>query len=229
MENKLRSSGFLFAGFFAIGYLLNVVFITIRGEGILTILFEPIQLMVLASAVCFLASALVAQLRWLQPAVFLISSPFAIVPEPMTIFGLGYFVIGVLLIERAGFFQKARARKITILALFLLAQELVAVFFTKRPLFDAVGPTFFVLAFGVFLWFLYKDRLVVFLKEPKPELSLTKKGLAPSECSYIMALIQGKSPKEIALEFQVSDSTVRNTLVRAYKKLEVEDAQAPWP
>jgi len=40
---------------------------------------------------------------------------------------------------------------------------------------------------------------------------------------YIQALDQGISPKEIAAEHKISDSTVRNTLARAYKKLGVKD------
>jgi DNA-binding CsgD family transcriptional regulator len=226
MDNKLRNSGFVFAAVFIAGYLLQLVMHLIKGDGLLVILFHPVQMMTLGSALVFLLSALFTPLRWFQPAVFLLTSPVNIIPEPTNIYGLGYFIVGTLLLERAGFFLKRRTAKVVALLAYLFAIEFAAAFWKKASFQAAISPTFFIAAFGLFLWFLYKDRLVVFLKEPKPELSLTKKGLAPSECSYIMALIQGKSPKEIALEFQVSDSTVRNTLVRAYKKLEVEDAQA---
>jgi DNA-binding CsgD family transcriptional regulator len=223
MENKLRSSGFIFSGIFMVGFLVNFVGITIRGEGVVRALIHPYQLLLVAFSLIFIASALVAGLRWLQPAVFLAAAPLSIVPEPKSIFGLSFYIMGVLLLERAGIFQKRRGQTVVLLALYLTAMEVVGVFYRKRPIFEAIAPTFFILSFGLFLWFLYKDKLVIIIKEPKGRVSLAERGLSPAERSYVLALIEGKSPKEIAGDFEVTDSTVRNTLVRAYKKLEVED------
>ncbi len=224
MEDKLRVSGLLFAGVFMIGYLINVPNVFSRGDGLWHAFFEPVQLINLALVILFLVSVFVAKLRWLQPALFLLSSPIAIIPEPWSIYGLGFFIMGVVLLERVGLFHKQRRLRVGLLGLFLLAMEVVAVFYAKRPLFDAVAPTFFISAFGLFLWFLYKDRLVVFLKEPKPRLSLGEKGLTHAERAYVLAVMEGRSAKEICVDYDVAESTVRNTLARACKKLEVEDS-----
>jgi DNA-binding CsgD family transcriptional regulator len=180
-------------------------------------------LTLIAVVLLFALSALFDPLRWIQPALFLVMSPLAIVPTPKEIYGLGFFIMGVLLLERAGFFLRRRPIKVTILIIYLFATEIVAVYVTKRPLQDGVSPAFFIIAFGIFLWFLYKDRLVVFLKEPKPRLSLSEKGLTPAEQTYLQGTVKGKQPKEIAVDFEVTESTVRNTLSHVYRKLEVED------
>ncbi|MBL8965381.1 MAG: hypothetical protein JNG85_00150 [Spirochaetaceae bacterium] len=64
---------------------------------------------------------------------------------------------------------------------------------------------------------------MVYLKEPKPRLSLDDKGLSPAEKTYVLAVLAGRNHKEIAVDYEVSDSTVRNTISRAYQKLEVSD------
>lgn len=223
MENRLRASGFLFAIVFAAGYVLSFVIVLTRGDGLFAAFFHPSQILSLVSVALFLLSALFPPLRWLQPAIFLLTSPVAIVPDSHNIYGLGYFIMGVVLLERAGFFLKHRPAKVVILLAYLLAIEVVAVFISKENIGRAISPTFFIAAFGLFLWFLYKDRLVVILKEPKPRIALSEKGLSPAERTYVFAMIEGKSVKEIAFEYEVAESTVRNTITRACKKLEVED------
>lgn len=224
MPFVLRRSGILFAALFTLGYLLNVVVTTLRGESFAYTFFSTNQLIVLASIALFALSAFIQPLRWLQPAVFLVTSPITIMQNSRDIYGLGYFVMGVVLLERAGFFVRHRRAKTVGVGVALLGMELAAAIVSKSSLMKALAPTFFILAFGVFLWFLYKDRLVILLKEPKPRLSLVERGLTTSERSYILALIEGKVPKEIGADYDVAESTVRNTLARAYKKLEVADA-----
>jgi DNA-binding CsgD family transcriptional regulator len=60
-----------------------------------------------------------------------------------------------------------------------------------------------------------------YIREPKARLSLGALGLSESEQLNILNAIGGKSVKETAAEFGVSESTVRNTLARAYKKLKI--------
>jgi DNA-binding CsgD family transcriptional regulator len=60
-------------------------------------------------------------------------------------------------------------------------------------------------------------------RRKKPRVSLSSKGLAEIEALYAIAFIRGKSVKQIALEYTVSESTVRNTLSHVYKKLGVID------
>ncbi len=222
MPIKLFATGILFASIFFAGYCLNLVF-TIPDRGLIGAASNLYQLILLASIALFLLSAFIAKLNWIQPAVFLSLSPVAIISDAQGIYGLGFFIMGIFLLERTGFFIKKRGIKVFVLAAFLLIVEIVAVIRTSRPLFDAAAPTFFIIAFGLFLWFLYKDRLVVFLSEPKPKLSLAKKGISPAERTFVLETLKGKSQKEIAVDFDLSESTIRNTLARSYKKLGVED------
>jgi DNA-binding CsgD family transcriptional regulator len=224
MTNKLRNSGFLFASVFFLGYLINIPVVLSHGGTLYKALFMHFQPITLAASGLFLASALVAKLRWLQPALALGLAPLAIIPEPESVFGLGFFILGALLLERAGFMKKRQVLTAGLLTAYLIVLEVASVFYAKHPVSQAVTITFFILAFALFLWYLYKDKLVIVIKEPKPSVSLAEKGLAPAERLYTMALIKGRSPKEIAADFGVSISTVRTTLVRAYRKLEVEDA-----
>jgi DNA-binding CsgD family transcriptional regulator len=60
-----------------------------------------------------------------------------------------------------------------------------------------------------------------YIREPKAKLSLGALGLSDAEQLNILNAIGGKSVKTTAAEFGVSESTVRNTLARAYKKLKV--------
>ncbi len=185
--------------------------------------FHPYQFVLLVSIALFLLSAFMEKLSWIQPAVFILLSPLAILDDAQNIYGLGFFIMGVLLFERTGFFSKRRGIKVLLLAAFLLVIEIVAVIRTSRPMADAISPTFFIIAFGLFLWFLYKDRLVIILREPKPRLSLSDKGISPAERTFVLETLKGKSQKEIAVDFDLSESTIRNTLARSYKKLGVED------
>ena len=52
---------------------------------------------------------------------------------------------------------------------------------------------------------------------------LSEKGLSTAERAFIGQTLSGKSQKEISIDFELSESTVRNTLARAYKKLDIED------
>lgn len=56
----------------------------------------------------------------------------------------------------------------------------------------------------------------------KERLSLSARGLTESEIRCILAVLSGKSIKEIASDFGIQPSTVRNTLAHAYPKLEVD-------
>ncbi|MBN1243109.1 MAG: response regulator transcription factor [Spirochaetales bacterium] len=223
MPNKLKTIGFLFAGVFALGYLLNVVVGMVRNHDPAYMFFSMNQAIMLLSIALFAVSALVNAFRWIQPILFLAMTPVSIITDSRGIYGLGFFIVGVLLLERAGFFLKRRAPKVALVGAYLLAVEIAAAFLSKASPVTALAPTFFIAAFALFLWFLYKDRLVVYLSEPKAMLSLTEKGLSNAERAYVLAAIRGKQQKEVAIDFEVAESTVRNTLARAYHKLCVDD------
>ncbi len=223
MTNKLRATGILFTIVFALGILVAVAGAYLRTRDLMFAISHPYVLVMGASAALLLLSAFVDRLRWLQPILFLVTAPLSIITDSRGIYGLGFFIVGVLLLERAGFFLKRRAPKVALLGAYLLAVEIAAAVLSKNSPVSALAPTFFIAAFALFLWFLYKDRLVIHLAEPKAKLSLTEKGLSNAERAYVFEMTRGKQQKEVAIDFEVAESTVRNTLARAYHKLGVED------
>jgi len=223
MPKSLRSSGIVFAAIFLAGFFVNLVFRVARLDSLLAAVASWTQLSLIIASGLFVLSALVDRLRWIQPAIFVALSPVSIITGPETLYGLGFFIMGILLLERAGFYVTHRGFKVVPTVIYLLAVEITAVVVSNLPIQDAVSPTFFIVAFMLFLWFLYKDKLVIIMREPKPTLSLGDKGLSGAERSFVLQTLSGKSQKEIAIDFSLSESTVRNTLARAYKKLGVED------
>ncbi|MDX9957608.1 MAG: helix-turn-helix transcriptional regulator [Spirochaetia bacterium] len=61
------------------------------------------------------------------------------------------------------------------------------------------------------------------VNEERPVIVLSEHGLTRMQTAYVMSLLRGASIKEIACEAGVSDSTVRNTLAKVYKKLGVHN------
>jgi len=225
MNKQLRLPGIVFGCVFLVGYLLNAIIIDDNKVGFIQGLYTPTQLSLIVAAGLFFLSASKSPLRWIQPAIFLLLAPIPIIQQPENIYGLGFYIMGILLTERAGFFLKHRAIKIFVMIGYLLMIEIVAVIVlnTKNPIQDVLAPTFYIIAFGLFLWVLYRNQLVVIMREPRPKLSLTEKGISPAERTFVLETLKGKSQKEIAVDFDLSESTIRNTLARSYKKLGVED------
>lgn len=125
---------------------------------------------------------------------------------------------------RLGFFEHRPLLKVILGILYLFGCEILGVVITGRNLLlDGAPPIFFISVFLLFLYILFRDKIVVYLKEPLPKLSLRGRGLSAAERSYVLELAKGRSLKEIAFDYEVSESTVRNTLSRAYRKLGTKD------
>ena len=129
----------------------------------------------------------------------------------------------MLLLFRFGFFETHRILKLSIALGFFFVAEIIAAMIKKEELLTFLAPVFIITVLIITLYLAYEEKLMVYLKEPKETLSLKGKGLTDAEQKYVLAMVGGKSPKEIAFFYEVSESTVRNTLARAYKKLGVGD------
>ncbi len=221
-EPKLRTSG-LFCGFiFLGGAVLNIVTGLVSGETVRELLSEYVLVhSVLAFSAILFVAALVERLAWIQPLVFLTLTAVNVLNTRDSFYGLGFYAIAMLLLIKLGFFDKRRLPRILICLAYLMAVELASVIKNKEPIAVSILPVFFIVAFFTFILMTFRDRILVFLKEPKPLLSLEGKGLSAAERTYVRAVIDGKEVKQAAFESGVSESTVRNTLARAYKKLEV--------
>ncbi|NLJ47054.1 MAG: helix-turn-helix transcriptional regulator [Treponema sp.] len=222
-SNPLRRIGRFTAGVFLAGAVLWIPIYLLRGMGFTKSFFHPYVLIQLAAATVFYVSTLSKSLNYLQPLVFLTIAPINFLDSHESFYGLGFFVMAILLLFKIGFFDRGRIPKILGLLLYLYGWELFAALRAGRNREYSLTPVFFVTVFLVYLYILYKDQIIVYLKQPKPLLDLKAKGISDSEASYILALARGLNVKEIAGKFEVSESTVRNTLARAYKKLGVQD------
>lgn len=224
MKPSLKASGIFYGSIFFAAAIFNFADDIVKDKlpPLSAILDIRYVLSLLVIGGLMFASAYVARIAWLQPAIFLATIPLTILGEPRSIYGLGFFAVAVLLLFKLGFYEKRRILKTIASVSYLLALEVIAALQNGDRLYIGLMPTFFILAFMAFLFLTFRDRIVVYLKEPKERLSLDSKGLADSEQLYLHAVLKGKSVKQVGFEFGVNESTVRNTLARAYKKLGVK-------
>jgi DNA-binding CsgD family transcriptional regulator len=223
MGSKLKASGMLFGVIFFTAAGLNAVTTLLAGKESLADIFldfSYIDSLIAISALMFL-SAYLSRLAWLQPAIMLALAPLPTWGNIDSFFGLGFFVTGVLLLLRLGFYDRLRGPKIACSIGYLIAIEVLSAIKNKEGPFAGLVSVFFIIAFIGFLLLTFRDKIFVYLREPKPILSLEEKGLSVAEQVYVRAILVGRGVKEVAFESGVSESTVRNTLARAYKKLEV--------
>lgn len=174
-------------------------------------------------ALLFYLSTRSRKLYFIQPAIFLVIAPINFLDSHDSFYGLGFFVMAVLLLFKIGFFTRHRIPKFISLFVYLYGWELFAAFRSGRYTELSLTPVFFVTVFLLYLYILYKEKIIVYLNEPKPVLDLRAMGLSQTERLYIAALGNGRSFKEVALERGISESTIRNSLARAYKKLGVKN------
>ncbi len=222
MGSKLRTSGIFFGSLFFVAALINIIIDLLAHRPFISVVLnlQDVLSLLIISAAMF-ASAFIGWLVWIQPAIFLAVIPLPLLYSTFSFFGLGFFVVAVLLLFKIGFYNRQRILKTVVSIAYLLTLEVVSAFTKHEELYNGLLPVFFILGFIFFLYLTFRDRIIVYLKEPKTKLSLDAKGLSEAEQNYIRAMVKGDNVKEISFHFGVSESTVRNTLARAYKKLEI--------
>lgn len=225
MDHQLRATGILLGIIFAAATVLNVVTGLASSSSLESKLINWDFLVLFFATALMFASAFISRLAWIQPMIC-----FAFTPIPLleaqgytSFYGLGFYVIGLLLLFRLGFFERQRLPKLGLALAYLYGWEIYAALRTERNLIYAFTPTFFITVFLLLLYFAYHEKIMVYLKEPKERISMAEKGLSEAERNYVTALLHGVNSKEISYDYEVSESTVRNTLSRAYRKLGVED------
>jgi DNA-binding CsgD family transcriptional regulator len=222
LDKQLRKSGIFFGSIFLCGaILMTILYLAIDDWSLLESLKRSAITYVVS--LLFFISAFRSATAWIQPIVFLVITPYSIITDTTSFFGLGFFADALILLYRLGFYNKRRILKVILSFSYFALCEAAAVILTGQKAVWAIGAVFFMLVFAIFVYLVFEEKLAVFLKEPKRELSLKEKGLAATERAYTLAFASGRSTKEVAFDFGVSESTVRNTLARSYKKLGVDD------
>ncbi len=222
MDKHLRKTGIFFGALFLFGgILVMVLYLAIDGWSFAEALRRSAITFVVS--ILFFVSVLRPATLWIQPAIFLVIAPFSISTDTTSFFGLGLFAIALILLYRLGFYNNRRIPKLIISFSYFALSEAASVIVNDQKAVYAVEAIFFMIVFCIVIYLVFEEKLAVYLKEPKHELSLKEKGLATTERAYTLAFASGKTTKEVAYDFGVSESTVRNTLARSYKKLGVED------
>jgi hypothetical protein len=228
MDKAFWKIGILFGSLFVLAFWVNVFQQLFQyHRSFPAFLFHSNALANLALAGLFFLSAYKTKLAWIQPALIMLYVPAPILPpsgDPNGHFySVSFFVIGVIMLLRLGFFIRRRLLKGILCGGYLIAVEFVAILRDQQALPYAMVTLVFLMIYLTVLYLMFQERLAVYLKEPKPQLSLKAKELSGTESLYIMNITMGKTSKDIAYDYEVSESTVRNTLARAYKKLGVDD------
>lgn len=203
--------------------LWNLFYGLVAGESFTALLRDSRIWLVAAVGLIFLVSLKITSLRRVQPLLFLGCSIIPYMELSAGLYGFGLFTVGVVLLFLDGFFSTRRILKPVLLFVFLIAVIVVSAIVGGGNIKGAVSVIFFIMVFFAFLLIAFQQRVIVYLKADKPLLSLTAKGLHPMERAYTLTLLKGKSLKEIAFKYQVSESTVRNALSRTYRKLGIRD------
>ena len=226
-ERKLslfRKTGFLFAGL-SLAYLLLFIIFIVSDSLSLFQQAPKLQYFIFAgvSFMLFCASALFPRLYWIQPVIFLAATPIPLVTQASSMFSLGFFIAAEILLARMGFFSRGRTAKYFITILYFYLCEILIGVSSGLSGIAITSPLVFMTVYLGFLVLVYGDKWKVFQIERKPRLSLAGLKLSPMEKEYLKSLRAGRSVKEMAVDCKVKESTVRNTLVRVYRKFEVQD------
>jgi len=227
MKRHLKATGLFFGFVFLAGGMIRAVQITIvEKTSLLSSVVDPLTLMTLGLSILMFGSGFSPILCWIQPLVLFAMTPLPFMTSHESFYGLGFFVMGVILLFRLGFFQRYRLPRLILCLAYLYGCELFAVVRNGKDLTYALTPIFVITVFLVFLYLTFQEKLAVYLRVPKPSFSLKGHGLSAAEGRYVKEIATGKNTKEIAAEHGVSESTVRNSLSRAYRKLGFEDRTA---
>jgi len=222
-----RKTGLLFAGL-AGTYLLMFVAAGLFEKSLprASIASAPLLITLGTCTVLFTLSALYDSLNWLQPLILLVMTPLPMLNHPSSMFSLGTFIAAEILMYRFGFFERYKLVKFMLsIAYFYLCEVLMGIT-SGTGVMKIVTPILFMTLFLAFLMIVYGDKWIVYLKVPKPPLSLAAMKITRKEAEYLRALLDGRLVKEIAFDGGVKESTVRNTLARVYRKFDVQDKSA---
>lgn len=219
-----RKTGLFFALTCTVYLLFYLVMELFRPEdgGQIQDLSPMIFAMALLAAL-FLLSTLKPRLAWIQPLLLLAMTPLPMIYAETPIFSLGVFIAAEILFYRLGFFDRLKLLKFILSILYFFLCQTFRGVRTGESVATILVYLLFLGLFLAFLLIVYGERWIVYLREPRPPLFLSSLGLSEKETLYLRALLKDKSMKEIAIDHNVKESTVRNTLARVYRKFEVTD------
>jgi len=163
------------------------------------------------------------RLRLAEPYLFLLLAAIPFFQSPEAVFGFGLFAVGAIMLYVDGHMRRRPLTKMALLVAYLFSLVSVAGVVTHWNLEQVLKMLLFMAGFFLYLFLTFLEKIIVFVKAEKPLVALTEKGLTEKETEHLLSLLAGQTIKEIAWGHGVKDSTVRNSLSRAYHKLGFTD------
>ena len=232
-KHKLYKSGMFFSYIFLAATIVTVAMQIISnqraGKNIWGAFYSPTTIPLYIIGTLWFLSTIYSRFSFFQPLVMLgvfFFNSYNSRPgyrDWAGTFTTGFFVCAVIQLYLGGYLEKRRVLKIISLFIFYYATIAVGIANSHEGFESVFGSVFFITTFIAFLYVVFSEQMTVYLRYEKPSLSLSAFGLTPLEAKYARDIVAGKNFKEIALDFKVSESTVRNTTARIYKKLNVVD------
>lgn len=219
-----KKTGLLFAGLLSLYVLIIYIGQIFKLYEKKPLSFDMFLLLIMAAVILvFIASALYEHLNWLQPVLLLFITPLPMFRFGESMFSLGAFSAATILLYRLGFFEKRRVLKFMLIMSYYYFCQLLVGITVGAPLLSLAMPLIFMTIFIMFLLLVFREKWIIYIQNEKPQLSLSQIGITKTEAEYLRETLAGKTFKEIAIDMQVKESTVRNTLARVYKKIGVTD------
>lgn len=227
-DDLFRKTGFMFAGlsgaYILIFAIRHIFGISNNGHGEL----EPSStaIVVAVSGLCSVLATLNPAYYWIQPVILLAITPLPMMIHIDSMYGIGTFIFGLILLYKLDFFARRRLRNVMLMASYFILCQILAALASGIHVLVVLTSILFSFMFLAFLLLVYREKIVVYLSSPKPSLSLGELGITKMEALYLRYLLGGSTIKEIAINSGVKESTVRNTLAHVYRKFGVADKSA---
>lgn len=219
-----RTTGLLGAGLCSAYFIFLAIALRNPGFALQASRINPLSFIILGIfTLLFLFSGFRHRWVFLQPVILLVLTPMPIAANRATMFSLGHFLAGCILLDRMDFFSTRRStRSMLLVGYYLACETLIGLSMKLHPAQILLPAVFIIIAF-IFFNTIAGSRTVIYKDMPKPELSLSGLGITKKEAEYLRCFLAGRSIKEIASEKAVTESTVRNTMSRIYRKFGVTD------
>jgi DNA-binding CsgD family transcriptional regulator len=179
-----------------------------------------------AIALLFLASAIFAILGPLQALLCYVLGAIETATSLNCFYGLGFVLLGAIVVFRQGWFLHRPAVKATILAALGCAILVFPIVTSPKPPIYHAAVCIAAAIYSIVVFVLAKGRTLSAFGPKKPIIKLADYGLTNREAQVVKARLRGKTVKEFALEVDLAPSTVRNVLATACHKLGLEDRES---
>ncbi len=187
---------------------------------------DALVVVYLAFSLVFLACAVFSSLVPLQVVLFLALSAITTASRLNSFIGLAFSIVAVIIFFRLGGFLHNSALKASILGTIGSLAFVLPVVLSRKPALTHVVALIAVLIYLPFVAALARGRVLSAFGPRKPVLRLKDFRLNRREIEMVKGRISGKTTKELALEYRISISTVRNNLASAAHKLKLADREA---